>query len=66
MIFSNSSFIPNPVFAETAIVSVVSIPINSLICFLTFSTSDEGKSTLFKTGIISRFASIASHALAKV
>ena len=42
MIFSNSSFIPNPVLAETEIVSVVSIPINSLICFFTFSTSDEG------------------------
>ena len=30
------------------------------------SISAEGKSTLFKTGIISRFASIASHAFAKV
>ena len=30
----------------------ISTPITSLICFFTFSTSEAGKSILFKTGIM--------------
>ena len=37
---------------EQLIECVVSIPITSSICFLTFSVSAAGKSILFKTGII--------------
>ena len=50
---SKISSIPSPVLPEQLIEPLVSIPITSSICFLTFSVSDAGKSILFKTGIIS-------------
>ena len=58
-IASKTSSIPCPVFAETGIAIEVSIPSISSISCLTLSTSAEGKSILFITGIISRFCSIA-------
>ena len=58
-IASKSSSIPSPVFAETSIEFLVSIPMTSSICFFTFSESDAGRSILFKTGIISWSYSIA-------
>ena len=44
---------PSPVFADTKIALDASIPITSSICFLILSGSEEGRSILFKTGIIS-------------
>ena len=58
-IASKISLIPTPVFAEQFIALNVSSPIiSSISCFI-FSTSAPGKSTLFKTGIISRLFSKA-------
>ena len=50
---SNTSGIPNPVFAEILTASVASIPITSSICCATRSGSAAGKSILFKTVTIS-------------
>ena len=50
---SKISSTPSPVFPEQLIERLVSIPITSSICFLTFSVSAAGKSILFNTGIIS-------------
>ncbi len=47
----NISSTPSPVFPEAVKASDVSIPITSSICFFTLSTSDAGKSILFKTVI---------------
>ena len=52
--------------AETETVLAVSIPIISSICFFILSGSAEGKSILFRTGMISKSASIANQELAKV
>ena len=58
-IASKISLIPTPVFAEQFIALDVSSPIiSSISCFI-FSASAPGKSTLFKTGIISRLFSKA-------
>ena len=53
------SLMPTPVFAEQLIAFYVSSPIISSISFFIFSASAPGKSTLFKTGIISRLFSNA-------
>jgi uncharacterized lipoprotein YbaY len=50
---------PSPVLAETRIASEVSMPITSSISFDTRSGSAEGRSILFRTGMISWLASIA-------
>ena len=56
---SNISLIPNPVLAEQFIALDVSNPIISSISYFIFSGSAPGKSTLFKTGIISKLFSSA-------
>ena len=66
IIDSRISSTPSPVFPEQLIERLVSIPITSSICFLTFSVSDAGKSILFNTGIISWLLSRAWYTFAKV
>ena len=54
MIASRICSIPNPVLAEALIISSFLHPSKSMISSLTSSGLAEGRSTLFKTGIISK------------
>ena len=65
-ICSRISLMPMPVLAEQRIALEVSRPITSSICFLTPSTSAEGRSILLMTGRISRFRSMARWTLARL
>ena len=58
-IASRRSSMPRPVLADTLTASDVSMPITSSISWQTRSASAEGRSILFRTGMISWLASIA-------
>ena len=58
-IASSRSSMPRPVLAETWTASDVSMPITSSISWQTRSGSADGRSILFRTGMISWLASIA-------
>ena len=54
---------PSPVFAEALITSSLLHPNKSTMSSVTSSTFAEGRSTLFKTGIISKSFSRAKYKL---
>ena len=57
---------PIPCLAEARMASEASIPMTFSICSLAFSGSAPGRSILLRTGMISRPASTARWALARV
>ena len=63
---SSRSSMPRPLLAETMTASDVSMPTTSSISLHTRSGSADGRSILFRTGMISWFTSIAWYAFASV
>ncbi len=74
-IASSTAFTLRPVLAETPTASDASMPITSSICFLTRSSSADGRSILFRTGqdfevVVERLIDVGErlrfHALARI